>query len=187
MTEEPKSKDTTDLPAAVEGADFVQLFTKHQRRLYRYILAQVPTPVEAEEILQETTLVIWRKFSGFEPGSNFLAWGAQIARFEVLKYLERRRRDRVRFSREFLDVVAEEALTESPDLERRRQALMTCLGKLRPRDRELIQRRYASGESGLSVARLLNRPANSIYQSLGRIRRALLECINRQLAAESSP
>ena len=129
--------------------------------------------------------MIWRKAETFTPGSSFAAWASQIARFEVLKYLERRRRDRVRFSVDFVEAVAEEALAEAPNLEARRQALMKCLAKLRPRDRELIQLRYAPGESGLSVAHLLKRPANSIYQSLGRIRRTLLECINRQLAAET--
>lgn len=169
------------------GAEFIQLFTQHQRRLYLFILAQVPNPVDAEEILQETNLVIWRKCAAYEAGSNFLAWASQIARYEVLKFLERRRRDRIRFSHEFLETIAAEALAETPDLELRRQALMTCLGKLRPRDRELIQMRYSPGESGTSVARLLDRPINSIYQSLGRIRRTLLECINRQLAAEAGP
>ena len=32
----------------------------------------------------------------------------------------------------------------------------------------------------------LHRPANSVYQSLGRIRRTLLECINRRLSAEAA-
>ena len=57
-------------------------------------------------------------------------------------------------------------------MEARRLALLACLGKLRKADRELIEERYASGENGLSVARKLGRPANSVYQSLGRIRRA---------------
>jgi RNA polymerase sigma-70 factor (ECF subfamily) len=35
------------------------------------------------------------------------------------------------------------------------------------------------------VARQLGRPANSVYQSLSRIRRTLLDCIKRRLAAEA--
>ena len=35
------------------------------------------------------------------------------------------------------------------------------------------------------MARKLGRPANSVYQSLSRIRRTLLECIKRRLAAEA--
>jgi RNA polymerase sigma-70 factor (ECF subfamily) len=89
------------------------------------------------------------------------------------------------FSDNFLAQVAEEALVNSDQLEIRRQALADCLGKLRPKDRELIQQRYAPGENGLSIAQVMGRPVNSVYQSLSRIRKTLLECVNRSLAAET--
>lgn len=173
--------------SVVEPADaeFIQLFTRYQRKLYLFILAQIPYPVDAEEILQNANLVIWRKCGEFRPGSNFLAWASQIARYEVLKHLERRRRDRIQFTPEFIEQIADEALVDSSELELRRQALAVCLGKLRDQDRELIQLRYTPGENGTSIAESLNRPVNSIYQSLARIRRTLLECVNRRLAAEA--
>ncbi len=170
--------------------DFVRLFTRYQRPLFLYLLSRVPNPVEAEEILQETNIIIWRKFEQFTPGTNFLAWASQIAKYEVLKYRERHQRDKKHFSDR---VVEELAVTDSEELEdgsqweERRQALINCLGKLRPKDRELIERRYRPGESGLSLAELLERPINSIYQSLGRIRRTLLECIHREMNAEAGP
>ncbi|MCH8830642.1 MAG: sigma-70 family RNA polymerase sigma factor [Planctomycetes bacterium] len=167
------------------GGDFVQLFTKHQRRLFLYILAQVANPIDAEEILQETNVIIWRKFDKFELGTNFFAWGSRIASYEVLKFRERKRRDRVVFSEAFMETVAQKVLDDELELDGRRKALHLCLGKLRPRDRELIQYRYATGESGKDVARKLGRPVNSVYQSLGRIRKSLLQCMKRSLAAEA--
>lgn len=188
MTEEQQNTDPqfSNSETATRG-EFVQLFTRYQRRLYLYILAQVPSPLDAEEILQETNIVIWRKCDQFRPGSNFLAWACQIANYEVLKHREKRRRDRHYFSDAFVAQVADEALAGAEELERRRQALIDCLRKLRPKDRDLIQRRYAPGETGKSVAKFLGRPVNSVYQSLGRIRRALLECIQRRLAVEAGP
>ena len=166
------------------SGEFVQLFTHHQRRLFLYILSQVSDPVEAEEILQETNVIVWTKFSQFELGSNFLAWVSQIANFEVMKHRTRKRRDKVVFTDEFLQAVTETSLKRSDELEQRRAALATCLKKLRPKDRELIQKRYATGERGTHLAEESGRPVNSVYQSLGRIRRVLLECIERQLAFE---
>lgn len=171
--------------AHTPDAEFVQLFTRHQRRIYLYILAQVPRPVDAEEILQETNIIIWRKCAQFELGTNFLAWACRIAKFEVLKYREKHRRDRIYFSDSFVEQIADEAETASDELERRRKALSHCLGKLRDKDRELIQRRYAPGENGKSIADKMQRPVNSVYQSLGRIRRTLLECIHRRLTVEA--
>lgn len=170
---------------ASPDAEFVQQFTMAQRKLYLFILAQVPRPTDAEEILQETNLVIWRKCDRFTLGTNFFAWAAQIANYEVLKYRTRRQRDRLYFSDEFIERVAQEAEAGAEALEARRKALALCLGKLRKEDRDLVERRYAPGENGKSVAEELNRPTNSVYQSLGRIRRALIECVNRQLATEA--
>ena len=171
------------LPSGTPGPEFVQLFTHHQRRLFLYILSQVPNPIEAEEIQQETNVIIWSKFAQFREGTNFLAWVSQIANFEIMKYRSRRKRNRLQFSNEFLETVSREAVERSDELEERRVALVECLGKLRPRDRKLIEQRYTPGEKGKHLAEQIGRPANSVYQSLGRIRRALMECIQRRLSA----
>ena len=178
---------TTAPQAETPREEFIKLFTRYQRRVFLFILSQVPNPVEAEEIHQEANVVIWSKFDRFELGTNFFAWACQIANYEVLKYREKRRRDRHLFSVDFIRQVANDALEQADELEERRQFLAACLGKLRQQDRELIQQRYASGESGKSVAELLGRPINSVYQSLSRIRRTLLECVNRQVQAQATP
>lgn len=167
------------------SAEFVQLFTHHQRRLFLFILSQIPNPIEAEEVLQETNVVIWSKYSQFREGTNFLAWVSQIASFEVMKYRSRVKRSRLYFSDEFLETMSREALDRSDELEQRRVALVECLKKLKAKDRRLIEQRYAPGVKGKSVAEQMGRPANSVYQSLGRIRRFLMECIQRRLASES--
>ena len=74
--------------------EFIKLFTRYQRRVFLFILSQVPSPVDAEEIHQETNVVVWNKFDQFELGTNFFAWACRIASYEVLKYREKRRRDR---------------------------------------------------------------------------------------------
>jgi RNA polymerase sigma-70 factor (ECF subfamily) len=163
--------------------EFVQLFTRTQRRLYLTILAQVPRPDDAEEILQNANVIIWSKYHQFEAGTNFFAWAARIATYEVLKYRQKHARDRLQFSEEFVKSVAVEMADDSPQLDQRRQALARCMNKLRPKDRELIRLRYSDGARGKTVARHIGRPVNSVYQSLGRIRRALLNCVNRQLNA----
>lgn len=162
--------------------EFVQQFTRAQRSLYLFILAQIGNVTEAEEILQETNVDIVAKHEQFKSGTNFLAWSRQIATFEVLQWRQRKARDRLRFSDEFVTAVAEAASEHSDEAEARRKALDVCLKKLRPEDQELIRSRYQPGSSGKDLAEELGRPANSVYQSLGRIRRMLLDCIQRRIA-----
>lgn len=166
-------------------ADFIKEFTKVQRRLYLFIMSQVPSAVDAEEILQEANVVLWKKKTDYEVGSNFFAWAAQIARFEILKHRRRHARSKLTFSDEFLEAVAQDVEERSEMLEARRHALKSCLDKLKPQDRELIELRYKSTDEGKEIAKKLGRPANSVYQSIGRIRKTLLECIERTVATGS--
>lgn len=163
-------------------ADFIKEFTKVQRRLYLFVLSQVPSPVDAEEILQEANVVLWKKHSTYESNTNFFAWAAQIARFEILKHRRRHARSKLTFSDEFLEAVAADVEERSEVLEARRYALKQCLEKLKPNDRELIELRYRSSDDGKEIAEKLGRPANSVYQSIGRIRKVLMECIERTVA-----
>ena len=162
----------------------MQLFSRTQRRIYLHILGQVGNPTDADEVLQETNVVIWSKFDRFELGTNFIAWTFQIANYEVLKFRDRRRSSRLVFSEDVIEAIAEESEESQDDLDLRRAALNECLDKLRSKDRELIQTRYAPGNKGKDVADVLGRPSNSVYQSIGRIRKTLFECINRRLSAE---
>ena len=170
----------------VPSEEFVQLFSRNQRRLYLHILGQVGNPDDAEEVLQETNVIIWSKFDRFELGTNFIAWSFQIANYEVLKLRDRKRASRrMVFSDDLIGTIAQESEDSQDDLDLRRAALRECLGKLRADDRELIQQRYAPGSSGRDVAESLGRPMNSVYQSIGRIRKSLFECINRRLSTET--
>lgn len=165
----------------------MDLFARHQRRLRLYIQAMLPSPADVDEVLQETNVVIWKKFDQFDPdapGSDFLSWAIRIAQFQTLDYRRRLGRRLASLSPEVMEQVAATLTREEPLLERRRDALRTCLGKLADDDRELIERCYADDGNVLDVASRLERKATSVYRSLRRIRRLLGECIDRQVAGE---
>jgi RNA polymerase sigma-70 factor (ECF subfamily) len=168
---------------SITTEQFVVLITKHQRRIFQYILSLHPSLQEAEDILQETNLVLWKKLHSFEPGTNFLAWAMRIAHFEVLKLRRGRIKQKVSFlDDELIEQLGAEIAERPSYLDAVREALEGCLTRLRPSDRLLISRRYAEGDSGENLAFLMGRPRNSVYKSIGRIRRILLECITRSIA-----
>ena len=55
--------------------EFMTLLTANHRRIFQHILAMCPSLQDAEDVLQETNLVLWRKFSQYQRGTSFLAWG----------------------------------------------------------------------------------------------------------------
>lgn len=163
-------------------SEFVKLFLAEQRGVYRFILSLVAVPQDAEDLLQETAEVLWRRFDEFRPGSNFFAWACQIAHYKVLEYRRRHGREAL-LDEDVLEQVAAVAASKDAAIDVRRSALEQCLAKLSTKDRALLDRRYAPQGSSKSIAADLGRPANSVSKSLGRIRRSLLECIRRTLAA----
>ena len=47
---------------------FVELMTAHQGRLYAYILTLLGDPDQANDVLQEANMVLWRNAAEYRPG-----------------------------------------------------------------------------------------------------------------------
>lgn len=62
------------------------------------------------------------------------------------------------------------------------EALLDCMNKLSAVDLELVKLCYGSQCSFREVAEQLGRSPQSVYDSLSRIRRVLLECIDRTVS-----
>lgn len=165
---------------------FVELYLRYQRDVYAFIVQLVHDYDVSEDLLQKTGIVLWRKFDQFKPDTNFLAWARSVAKLEVQSYLKTKRRDRLCFSSETIELLATEVENEARDPGLRHDALLSCLEQLRAADRELARKCYARGASIRQIAEAGGRSTDGVYQSLRRIRLSLLECIHRRLAAEGS-
>src|SRR5947208_11011655 len=130
-----------------KGKLFLRLFLQNERRLYAYILTLLPHRADADDVLQEASLVLWDKFDAGHPPDDFAAWGCRIAYFKVLDFSKKRQRGRVLFSQSVLERLAETAVEHAGalQLDARREALAHCVGQLNRRDRDLLARRFADG------------------------------------------
>jgi RNA polymerase sigma-70 factor (ECF subfamily) len=165
---------------------FLRLFLQNQRRIYAYVLTLLPHRSDADDVLQEASLVMWDKFDEDDPPADFAAWGCRIAYFKVLDFYKKGHRSRVLFSQAMLERVAETALeqTDTLQLDERREALAACVEKLNTRDRDLLARRLASGSTTQSTAVEVGRSVEAVYKAMAKIRHALFECVSRRLAKE---
>lgn len=161
--------------------EFVFLLARHERMLRAYVHALVPHVQDADDILQEAKVRMWRSYAQFESGTNFAAWSRKVAFHQVLSYRKRRKRDRLDFSDEFLKSVASEQETSAEHLERRERALHGCIEKLPDDHREVLQLRYQEGFSLEAMAGKLQRTVTALYRQLSRVRHALHECVTKQL------
>jgi len=177
-------EETTTSSQAERLEQFALSLAGCQRALFLYALGLLHNTADVEDVLQETNLVLWRKFDQYEPGTDFGKWARRVARYEVLKFREKRPRAERLFSNDFIEGLAVVAERGASLLDSRREALAECLGKLSESDRHLVSLRYEEHGKTAAVADALSRSTQAVRKSIHRIRAALLGCIERTLAAE---
>jgi RNA polymerase sigma-70 factor (ECF subfamily) len=165
---------------------FVEHLSAHQGRLMAYIFSLVPRLQDAQDIFQQTSLVLWRKYDQFDPGRDFLAWACGVAFYEVRNYLRSVARDRHCFNDDLLRTLADQRLAGNPRRERRQSALEQCVDKLRTTDRELVEKAYSGRQSLTEVAQEMDRAVQTVYNRLNLIRRKLVECVDRSIGEQGA-
>ena len=158
------------------------LMTRHQRQIFAYIYTLVPDRHDAEDLLQETSLVVCEKFDEFAAGTDFVAWACQIAWWRIRYSRQKFARAKVVFDDEVLAAVAQTAGEMVREVDERHEALAGCLKKLAPRDRELVLTRYEPGSGVAEAARRSGRSMDAAYKALNRLRKLLHDCVTNQLA-----
>jgi RNA polymerase sigma-70 factor, ECF subfamily len=167
--------------------NFLELYAAHEVRLRALALALVPSWDGANDLVQETNVVLWEKFASFSPGSNFFAWAAVIMKLKAKEYWRRRARERLQtFGDGVLCEVAAEAVEMSELLVARERALHHCISKLGEEQLQVLRIRYVEGASIFSVSEALGRTEVAVRKALSRIRKALSDCINRHLKIEGT-
>ena len=169
--------------AKQDSGQFVGLWIRHQNDLLRMIAPLVGSMDDAQDVLQETAVALWKKFSEYDQRQPFLPWARQFAKYEVL--MHHRRRQRYTFlSESLIEALIERQKQWETVGESRRRMLMDCMDKLHDSDQFLLRLRYAeAGTTIQQVAEATGRTANALYKTLQRIRRQLLLCIERKLAS----
>jgi len=167
--------------------EFVRELTLHQGSILAYVRSLMGGCPGAQDILQQTNLVLWEKKDKFVPGTNFKSWAFAVARFEVLGQRKRLRRDGwLVFGEDVAEKLAQDQEEDATDWENSLQALEGCMGKLRPQDMELVQMRYSSSCGLDEYANTLKRSSGTLKARLFKIRAALRRCIENSLSSESS-
>jgi RNA polymerase sigma-70 factor (ECF subfamily) len=164
---------------------FVERFVRSQDRIYAYVATLLPNRADAEEVFQQTSLALWKKWQLFDPSRDFVRWACGMAHHEARNFWRKHAdKGRIYLSEDVLAEVAEVRLGLHDVLEARRHALQHCLEQLKRGSRELLERCYAGRDSIKTIAAERGQQPNQLYMTLKRLRRALFDCINRALATE---
>jgi RNA polymerase sigma-70 factor (ECF subfamily) len=165
---------------------FIKLFTSHEARLSAFAMSLIPSWADADDVLQQTNLILWKKFDEFQLGTNFFAWAGRILYLEAKEFRKKKLRSKIQFNDDLLEAVAATAVEMSDELADHQKVLGDCIAKLNHSQREILRIRYEEGGSVATIAAELNRSVKTIYNSLGFIRKALVDCVRRRPTPEGS-
>jgi RNA polymerase sigma-70 factor (ECF subfamily) len=178
---EVQARDQARLLAAIargEKEALAGLYDSLSRPLYSLAHRILSDEAEAEDVVQDVFLQIWRKAGTFDParGSVF-GWAATLTRNRAI--------DRVRMRKRRTELLADSASDLQPAplsgdldssaslwLQEKARAVRSALGQLAPDQQKAIELAFFSGLTQLQISAKLNEPLGTIK---ARIRRGLLK------------
>jgi RNA polymerase sigma-70 factor, ECF subfamily len=165
---ERRRRDTLDvclLESVVSGdkSALRVLFTRHNVRIYRFVLRLTGDKSIAEDTISEVFLEVWRHAGRFSMKSQVSTWLLAIARNKALATLRRRSESQLG-NEDFLLTMEDPADNPEQFLDRQNRSttLQFCLKQLSPAHREVIDLVYYHEKSVAEVAEIVGIPANTV-------------------------
>ena len=149
------------------SADFEKLIAEIRPRLRAFLLSLTGSQSAADDLAQDTILVLWEKRDEYDPSGDFKAWAFRIGFFQVQNYRRKlaRKQNREIPGDDLFEQIADVASHRHgrDDLDEKRSiAMVTCLGKLRD-DAVQVRRRarqavYFGHQEGVTFPQVLKAP-----------------------------
>jgi RNA polymerase sigma-70 factor, ECF subfamily len=165
-------------------ADFAKMYPPLYPELMAYAISMGIPSSEADDVLQDASMVAMKNIESFQTGTNFRAWAYAIVRNRVWSHLKKISKRPLPLPDETLEKIESISLADTGTMETMMRALDSCVEKLQDKSRAVIMLRYADGKSIEEIGAKLNKTADAIYQILTRVRKSLQDCISRHSAAQ---
>src|SRR3954462_3201491 len=153
------------------------LYSRHNVRVYRFILRMVRDVTAAEDLVSQVFLDVWRTARQFEGRPQFSTWLLSIARFKALTALRQRRHEDI--DQEDVLEIADQAETPEASLDRNRtrSILRACVAKLSPAHREIINLVYYHEKSVEEAGAIIGIPQSTVKTRMFYARKQLADLL----------
>jgi RNA polymerase sigma-70 factor, ECF subfamily len=153
------------------------LYSRHNVRVYRFILRMVRDTALAEDLASQVFLDVWRTADQFEGRSQVSTWLLSIARFKALTALRQRRHEDI--DQEEMLEIADHRETPEASLDRSSTSaiLRACVAKLSPAHREIINLVYYHEKSVEEVGKIIGIPPSTVKTRMFYARKQLAELL----------
>ena len=172
---EPSRPSLNEQSAAQQ--QFLSLFLRSERDIFRYVAVLVPNIKDAEDIVQQAALELWQKFGEYDPAQPFTPWACRFTLISARRWVERHQRWQALLKSGLAEELALRREQLRPGLEAKLKHLESCLGKLPEDQRSLVEGYYYKRSDIEEVAETSGRSVAATYKALQRVRQALRQCV----------
>ncbi|MCO6046619.1 sigma-70 family RNA polymerase sigma factor [Aeoliella sp. ICT_H6.2] len=179
------SQDNTEEQPGLKPGEvgLAALWENARDAIFAYLLAEIGTIHDAEDLLQEVAVAVAKNFHKHDREHSFVAWALGIARNKALMYYRQRKRDRLAFGEDMMRIVASHLETmPSRSDDQRREALLECLRSLSQDRRSLLKMRYSREMNLVQISESMGVSVPALKGQLFRVRKVLAKCVQRRLA-----
>lgn len=161
-----------------DEGDFMRLFMRHEGSLRGFARTLLPNWEMVDDLLQEASVVMWKKMDQLDDEEGFLPWALTVVRFQAMRVRRTAARDRLMLCEDIMELLAKESI-DLPEsiLTDEREALEVCLSKMSESSRQLVLAPYTAPGAVKEIAERTGRTVNSLYKQLGRLRESLRSCV----------
>lgn len=160
---------------------FAELYHRYFQRIYNFVYVRLRNHAEAEEIVQETFLAVFRSFDNYRGQSSLLSWIYGIAKNTTNNSLRRAKSQAERIElADKEDLLPRSTLgTATPeqefDLTRFRDVLSIRLEEVADWQAEIFEMRHFENLSIPEISARTERSSDAVRSSLYRVKRIFFE------------
>ena len=171
----------TDTKHDDKESSYIRLLTANYVRIKSFIYSMLPNEADADDVMQEASIIMWKKFDSYVPNTDFTAWAVTIAKYKVLEFRRKNYSDNVMLDSQVLELLAKDNLNIFEQAEERTEILMECVNSLPEGDRDFIKLKYSHGLTLKKLANSFGLSVTSAFRNSARIHGLLQSCVQRKM------
>ena len=189
MEDRAQKTDAELVVATLNDADaFLFLVERYEKRLLRYICRFSRLPhEEAEEILQEVFIKVYRNLNGFDASLSFSSWIYRIAHNETVNHLKgMKKNNTIRLETDdadglqLIDLLESELSAMDETLQNElRDRIQSILSHLSADYREVLVLRFLEDKSYEEIGDILKKPMGTVATLINRAKSQFKQLVEK--------
>lgn len=163
---------------------FLALLSPCESEIRNYVQMIVRDWNATEEIIQETLVTLWEKYSDVDDPESFRRLLFTVAKFRILAWRRDKAADRLLFDEVSIELLTDESIERRKETERRQELLETAITSLSDEKRKLLMASCVPDTLIREMAESQGVTPMSLYKKLQKIRAELFQRVTTLMKKE---